>query len=80
MRSMNTLPSDTSKDRLPAGAEFMHLTPEVVINLGGLACVASAETGSSDADGTGTTASIDPDVMDPYTFETTQERDLELAA
>lgn len=71
MRGMNTLPTNThenDKGRLPAGAELMRLTPRVVVNLGGIACVASAETGSTDADGTETTASIDPGTMDPYTF------------
>ena len=74
MRSMNTLSTSTreevEKQRLPAGAELMRATPKVVVNLGGIACVASAETGSSDADGTETTASIDPGTMDPYTFST----------
>jgi len=54
----------------PAGHEFMRETPELVRGIGGAASEFSEVSidGSSDADGTETTASVDPGTMDPFTL------------
>jgi hypothetical protein len=64
---MNTLLSDPSEYLLPAGVELLYETPEMPASVGKTACTACFENGSMDADNTGTTESIDPDFMDPFT-------------
>jgi hypothetical protein len=74
-------PSFESSEYLPpAGVELMHETPELTVR--GLGNVASGISlqGSSDADGTETTSSMDPGTMDPYTMSEPTGREYGLAA
>lgn len=60
----------SDKHLLPAGVELMHETPETIRTIGGAASEFSEISlqGSTDADGSETTSSLDPGTLDPFTL------------